>query len=192
MPPSLPTSQSETPLQELEEVSTRDYLNRDLCWLEFNRRVLFEAVDPRTPLLERVRFLSIFSSNLDEFFMKRVGSLRTEAAAGKSASTSDAALRVRQLRAIRKVVLELQRQQAACYTQEIRPALAEHGIRLLKLSELTDAERQHANEHFRSSVFPILTPLAVDRLSLMSRLRELRTAIPIPRQSAKVLPTTFM
>ena len=140
------------------------FLDRDLGWLEFNRRVLHEALDPRTPLLERVRFLSIFSSNLDEFFMKRLGRLRRQARHGAiAASAADFNLTPAQLLAeIRRRILDLLAQQSDCFVKVIEPALAEHGIHLVRWEQLDADERQWAADFFRSSVFPILTPLAVD------------------------------
>jgi polyphosphate kinase len=152
------------PLLEAEDrdVSPEEFLNRELSWLEFNRRVLHEALDARTPLLERVRFLCIFSSNLDEFFMKRVAVLRRQAASGRLKPTPDGLTPEQQLSAIRAVVAELLRQQGECYTSAILPGLAGQGIHLLRWEQLTDAERAEADVHFRQNVFPILTPLAVD------------------------------
>lgn len=141
------------------DISPQEFLNRELSWLEFNRRVLHEAEDPRTPLLERVRFLGIFTNNLDEFFMKRVGGLKHQTSIPR---TPDGLAPLQALAEIRKVVLELTQSQARCYAQEIRPALAANGIHLLNWSQLTFAERDEAQRYFRRSVFPILTPLAVD------------------------------
>ena len=108
-----------------------------MSWLEFNRRVLHEALDDRTPLLERVRFLSIFSSNLDEYFMKRVGGLKRGVAAGVVTKTPDGLTPLQTLDAIRNAVLPMLTQQADCFSKVIRPALAEHNIHLLSL-ERTD------------------------------------------------------
>src|SRR5688572_13067656 len=115
-----------------DEVSPQEFLNRDLSWLEFNRRVLHEALDERTPLLERVRFLGIFTSNLDEYFMKRVGGLKRQIATGAVTQTPDGLTPGQSLAAIRAAVLPMLRQQAECYTQVIVPRLAENGIHLLR------------------------------------------------------------
>jgi polyphosphate kinase len=144
------------------DVSPHEFLNRDLSWLEFNRRVLHEALDGRTPLLERVRFLQIFTSNLDEYFMKRVGGLKRQVAGGGVAQTPDGLTPAQSLAAIRGAILPLLRQQAECYTRTICPALAAEGVHLLGWRDLTDAERRQADQYFRASVFPVLTPLAVD------------------------------
>jgi polyphosphate kinase len=147
---------------DLERPDPHRFLNRDLQWLEFNRRVLQEAIDPRTPLLERVRFLAIFSSNLDEFFMKRVGGLRRQIDAGVGSPPWEPLSPEAQLRAIRERALGLGRLQAECLRNSVLPALREAGIDLLRWEELTDAERAEAEAWYRRNVFPILTPLAVD------------------------------
>ncbi len=139
-----------------------EFLNRELTWLEFNRRVLHEALDDRTPLLERVAFLAIFNSNLDEFYQKRVGLLKRQVQAGILTRTPDGMTPQEQLDAIRNLVLPMLEQQADCYTNQIKPRLAEHGIHLLRWHELTGAERKQASDYFRTHLYPILTPLAVD------------------------------
>src|SRR5258705_505246 len=138
------------------------YLNRDLSWLAFNRRVLHEALDDRTPLLERVRFLGIFTSNLDEFFMKRAASLRRQTAKGVLGTTPDGRTPAEVIAEIRRVVPPMLSKQAECYTKVIRPLLAANSIHLLDWAELTDAERETACRYFQANVFPVLTPLAVD------------------------------
>ncbi|MCL4865266.1 MAG: polyphosphate kinase 1, partial [Gemmatimonadales bacterium] len=139
------------------------FINRELSWLEFNRRVLHEALDPRTPLLERVRFLSIFSSNLDEFFQVRVAGLKHQVAAHLSERTPDGLSADEQLRAIAGVVRGLQLQYEECLLREILPALAAHGIQLqTRWEDLGPADRAHLSRYFEQHVFPVLTPLAVD------------------------------
>jgi polyphosphate kinase len=136
-------------------------LDRDLSWLEFNRRVLHEALDERTPLLERVKFLAIFSSNLDEFFMKRIGALKRRiAAAGEAAPAGEAARQ--RLARLREAVLGMLASQADVYTTTMRPELARHGLHLLDWSGLTERQRAAASDYFRQTVYPVLTPLAVD------------------------------
>jgi polyphosphate kinase len=138
------------------------YINRELSWLEFNDRVLHEALDARTPLLDRLLFLSIFTSNLDEFFMKRVGGLKRQVAAGVQSQSSDGLTPQEQLLAIRERTIPMLRKQALCFREEIKPALRDNGIHLLTWSELTPAERDEANDYFAANVYPVLTPLAVD------------------------------
>ncbi|MCY2927021.1 MAG: polyphosphate kinase 1 [Planctomycetota bacterium] len=139
-----------------------NYFNRELSWLEFNSRVLSQAEDDRTPLLERVNFLSIYNSNLDEFFMKRVGLLLRQAAAGRGARKVDALTPRQQLHAIRRMVQAMHARAAAAWQGVILPALAGHGLFLHTYEDLTDAHRQWCDDYFRNKVFPVLTPLAVD------------------------------
>jgi polyphosphate kinase len=138
------------------------FLNRDLSWLEFNRRVLHEALDERTPLLERLRFLGIFTSNLDEFFMKRLATLRRQAVLGSATLSADGRTPAEVFAAVRKAVQPMLEQQARCFNREIRPRLAAAGIHLLAWRDLTADELQKAHEYFQETVFPVLTPLAVD------------------------------
>ena len=133
-----------------------EFIDRDLSWLEFNRRVLHEAADERTPLLERLMFLGIFTSNLDEFFMKRVGRLRD-----RSEGQRQELYRSR-LESLHRVVQPMIAEQERCFREEIRPALTEYGVCLLSWDELTSAELDEANRYFRENVFPALTPQAVD------------------------------
>jgi polyphosphate kinase len=145
-----------------EEIMGSEFLNRDLSWLEFNRRVLHEALDQRTPLLERVRFLGIFTSNLDEFFMKRGAALRRQTAKGVVSQTPDGRTPAEVFSAIRQTVRPMLARQAEVYVKEIRPALAQNSIFLLDWNDLTPAERETADKYFQANVFPVLTPLAVD------------------------------
>ncbi len=135
------------------------WLDRDLSWLEFNRRVLSEALDERTPLLERLKFLAIFTSNLDEFYMKRVGAMRTRAYAGRSpAAVEQFHAHMERLRAVIFPMLE---EQAACF-EALRRELAGHGVRLAAWAELSDAQRAEASDYFDRHVSPALTPLSLD------------------------------
>ncbi|MET1082074.1 MAG: polyphosphate kinase 1, partial [Burkholderiales bacterium] len=134
-----------------------------LSWLEFNRRVLHEALDERTPLLERVKFLAIFSSNLDEFYMKRVGLLRGNAQVEDEADPVARVGDVRQrLKRIRERVIAMQRQQAECFSEVLVPALAGHGIILALWEQLSTTQREEAGAYFDANVSPALTPLGVD------------------------------
>ncbi|HEX5387934.1 MAG TPA: polyphosphate kinase 1 [Gemmatimonadales bacterium] len=160
------TSLSEVPATAAAPPDLRHpslYLNRELSWLEFNRRVLHEAQDPRTPLLERLKFLGIFSSNLDEFFQVRVAGLKQQLAVGIGERTADGMTPEDQLRAISTTVRELCRQHRICLMQEVLPALAAHGVHLtLRVADLPAADRAHLDRYFETNVFPVLTPLAVD------------------------------
>jgi polyphosphate kinase len=136
--------------------------NRDLSWLEFNRRVLQQACDERTPLLERVRFLAIFSSNLDEFVMKRIGALKHRMNAGLTGPDQDGLSASLLLAALRANIRELQQRQAAAFEQGVKPALLKEGIAIAGYPDLTKNEQRWIDAWFRINVFPILTPLSVD------------------------------
>jgi polyphosphate kinase len=136
--------------------------NREVSWLDFNARVLQLAQDHGLPLLERVRFLSIFSSNLDEFFMKRVGGLLRQQSAHVIEPSNDGLTPTQQLEAIRRHVEPMLLDHARCWEQDLEPALAVNGIAFRTYSSLSEAERAGADAYFLSHVFPILTPLAVD------------------------------
>lgn len=138
------------------------YVDRDLSWLEFNRRVLHEATDPRTPLLERLQFLNIFTTNLDEFFMKRIGAVMYRHSEKDAQPHGDSEPLVQRLKAIHDTVVPMVDDRAGCLRKQILPQLSGNNIRLLDWDDLTDGEREHANTHFQNSVFPILTPQSVD------------------------------
>lgn len=137
------------------------YLNRELTWLKFNRRVLHEADDVRTPLLERVKFLAIVSNNLDEFFMKRIGGLKQQIAAGVHTLSVDGRSPVQQLRECHAAVREMQVDQKRIFDQ-LTKLLAEQKIRIVKIGDLAAKAREQLREHFRANIFPMLTPLAMD------------------------------
>ena len=140
------------------ELGRKAWIDRDASWLEFNRRVLQEALDDRTPLLERVKFLAIFASNLDEFFMKRMGLIRP------SADDSSLAAQERRdkLLRIRGMIVSMSEEQAACYTDVIRPQLAAQGIHLLDWRELDDEQKAEVSAVFDTEISPVLTPLSLD------------------------------
>ena len=140
------------------------FINRELSWLEFNARVLEEAQDASNPLMERVKFLSIFSSNLDEFFMVRVAGLREQAFGGVAAQdiTADGYRAHSQLLKISGRTRELVEQQYNCFNEAILPALAEEGIHILSEEELDKSQRKITDEFFDRRAFPILTPMAID------------------------------
>ncbi|MCF8005282.1 MAG: polyphosphate kinase 1 [Chromatiaceae bacterium] len=137
------------------------YLNRELTWLAFNRRVLHEADDPRTPLLERVKFLAIVSNNLDEFFMKRIGGLKQQIAAGVHSQTVDGRTPTQQLDECRAEIAAIQADQERIYG-EVMAALGEQDIRLVEMHSLTGEVRERLRGHFRTNIFPMITPLAMD------------------------------
>ena len=138
------------------------YLNRQLSWLQFNRRVLDEAFDERHPLLERAKFLAIFSSNLDEFFMVRVSGLQEQLEVGAAELSPDGLSPSEQLRQIKPIVTELAAHQHACWTKSILPALRAAGVHIFDYVELDADQRALAARMFHDEIFPILTPLAFD------------------------------
>jgi polyphosphate kinase len=152
---------AEKPLVALDDPSL--YINRELSWLEFNRRVLEEAQDPNVPLLERLKFLAIFSSNLDEFFMVRVGGLQQKVQAGiHRGSGADRMPPAEQLERISQMVRQLVTDQYRCLTEDVLPALEREGIVVRTLPQLTETDRRHLHELLHREIFPVLTPLAID------------------------------
>jgi hypothetical protein len=140
------------------------FINRELSWLEFNLRVLEEAENPENPLMERLKFLAIFSSNLDEFFMVRVAGLR-EQAFGESAPqdySADGMSAIEQLKAVAKRTQDLVARQYRCLRESIGPAMVAEGFRPLRHDVLDGPQREHVDQFFRDRVLPILTPMAVD------------------------------
>ena len=138
------------------------FLNRELSWLEFDARVLHEALDARNPLLERLKFLSIFSTNLDEFYMVRVAGLRRQVSARIQEKSADGLTAREQLELVRERVSVLLAEAHRCLHEELLPALAGHDIRLLAMSDLSVDERTTIDAFFEHQVYPVLTPLAVD------------------------------
>src|SRR5579862_296696 len=138
------------------------YTNRELSWLEFNQRVLDQALEDYHPLLERVKFLSIVSSNLDEFFMVRVAMLLKKKRAGLEQVSVDGMTVSEQLEAIRQRSAVMMHDQAVCWNDSLRPALVEQGVRILEVNELTPALRRYLTSYFKSEIYPLLTPLAYD------------------------------
>ena len=143
------------------------WIDRDLSWLDFNDRVLAEAVDERTPLLERAKFLAIFTSNLDEFFMKRIAVLR-------ETPTPE---RLKLLEQLREKLLPMLRQQAECFRDSIVPALAQHGISLRRWDDLTAGQKLEAGAYFDAHVSPALTPLVIDPVHPFPFLSNLSTSL---------------
>ncbi|HET6548510.1 MAG TPA: RNA degradosome polyphosphate kinase, partial [Solirubrobacter sp.] len=137
------------------------YFNRELSWMQFNERVLELAEDVSVPLIERVKFCAIYSNNLDEFFMVRVAGLHDQIDAGIEKPLQDGRSPSETIDSIRTVVREHQVRQTRVLSSEIRPALAEHGIRIVSYDDIDARERARLDERFRRQIFPVLTPLAV-------------------------------
>src|SRR5271168_981163 len=137
------------------------YLNRELSWLDFNERVLQLAEDERVPLLERVKFCAIYTTNLDEYYMVRVAGLRDQIDAGVENPGHDGRTPSETIALIRERVLELGGRLTDCFEGRLRPALAEHDIRVVAVNELDDEQRAELARHFQKVIFPALTPLAV-------------------------------
>jgi len=143
-------------------VAPEHYINREMSWLAFNQRVLAQALNEHTPLLEQAKFSAIFSNNLDEFFMVRVASLKSQQEAGVSTRSDDGLTPLEQLEAIQarlRPLLELQQQH---YRHSLKRNLDEYGIQLIDYTRLNARQKDWADAYFRSAIFPVLTPLAVD------------------------------
>jgi polyphosphate kinase len=138
------------------------FINRELSWLRFNRRVLAEALDERLPVIERVRFLSIFSGNLDEFFMIRVSGLRAQMATVANERSPDGRTPAEQLAAIRRDLLPTLDRSTSCWQDDLLKKLREEGVCILRYEELKKKQRKLLRQHFQSHIFPTLTPLAFD------------------------------
>lgn len=190
-PPPFVTPPDPTPLPlagpdgRIDLSDPRCYLSRELTWLNFNYRVLHEAADSRTPLLERVKFLAIVSSNLDEFFMKRIGGLKQQLGAGITARTPDGRTPGEQIEACLAVVRDLELRKRDVF-QAVRQALGVAGIHLLEWDELTAEERQALRDYYLANIYPLVTPQATDpahpfpfisnlSLNLLVALRDKRT-----------------
>jgi polyphosphate kinase len=149
------------PPPQQQDVGDR-FINRELSWIDFNERVLSLAEGQNTPLLERLKFLAIFSNNLDEFFMVRVAGLKTQLGAGVAMTSPDGLTAKAQLSAISEKVISQVHRQASLFTDEIKPLLAANDIRILRWKQLDDPSRKELDEMFRERIFPVVTPLAVD------------------------------
>ena len=149
-------------LQGADDLPQDRYLDREESWLRFNQRVLELAEDEKVPLLERVRFLAIFASNLDEFFMVRVAGLTRRLATGLPVKTATRRPPRQVLGRILEVTGELMLRHAACFREAVLPALTAQGIEILRWAELSDTERQSLHRLFRDRIYPVLTPLVVD------------------------------
>jgi polyphosphate kinase len=138
------------------------YFNRELSQLEFQRRVLAEALDERNPLMERIKFLAIVGSNLDEFFMVRVAGLKKQMDAGVVDLPPDGMTPAEQIASIRKIAWQLMNQMRDCWRDDLRPALNQAGIHILDFRELNDRQRESVRRYYEDVIFPVLTPLAFD------------------------------
>jgi polyphosphate kinase len=177
------------PLPNLDDPGL--YINRELSWLEFNRRVLEEAQDAQVPLMERLKFLAIFSSNLDEFYMVRVGGLQQKVQAGITRSFgADKMPPAVQLERIGQMVSEQVQDQYRVLSGEVLPALEEEGIVFRRSKDLSETDRRHLREVFRKEVFPVLTPLAIDPghpfPHLLNKSLNLAVALQRPRHADKL------
>lgn len=154
------TQEAEVNAEDVPQFDLSDsewYLNRELTWLEFNRRVLHEAEDSRTPLLERLKFIAIVSANLDEFFMKRIGGLKQQIGAGLRERTLDGRTPRQQVAECHAVIRELEaRKEATC--RAIFGLLAEKNILIESYSEITAKEKKYLREFYYANIFPLLTP----------------------------------
>src|ERR1700745_2874697 len=145
-----------------DELPEHRYLNRELSWLDFNARVLSLAADTSLPLLERAKFLAIFASNLDEFYMVRVAGLKRRDEMGLSVRSADGLTPREQLRRIGERTQQIASRHAHVFLDSVRPALADQGILIVTWDDLADIERTELSTYFHEQVFPVLTPLAVD------------------------------
>lgn len=148
-----------------EQINLNDpeyYINRELSWLQFNSRVLHEGCDERTPLLERLKFLAIFSSNLDEFFMVRIAALKQQVEAKVDLLTPDGRTPKQQLDDIRLYLNPLVEKQNQQFEEILQPLLAKQGIHIIKYMDMNEQQKLYLDEYFKEQIFPVLTPLAVD------------------------------
>jgi polyphosphate kinase len=149
------------PAREQPDADTGLYFNRELSWLDFNDRVLQLAEDARVPLLERVKFCAIYTTNLDEYYMVRVAGLRDQIDAGVEHPGQDGLTPTETIAHIRERALAQSRRLTDCFEADLRPALADHEIRIVGVDELDEARRSDLARHFQKAIFPALTPLAV-------------------------------
>ncbi|WP_370324813.1 polyphosphate kinase 1 [Euzebya sp.] len=172
-----------TPTVDLDDPSL--FSNRELSWLEFNRRVLALAADTSIPLLERLRFIAIFSSNLDEFFMVRVAGLQDQVAAGLQKRTPDGMSAVEQLEAISRRVRPMLDQSTHLVHEEILPLLARRGVGVVHVADLDERALHRFEQVFAEQVFPVLTPLAVDPGHPFPYISNLATSLAVTVRDAK-------
>jgi polyphosphate kinase len=155
-------SKSKTDTSTIDLKDPEYYFNRELSWLEFNNRVLHQALDSRTPLLERLKFMAIFSSNLDEFYMVRVAGLKQQVEANVNKLTADGRDPAQQLTDISERLRPMITKQDQHFEDVLRDLLAKEGIHLLNYTDLNVEQRTYLQHFYEDHVFPVLTPLAVD------------------------------
>jgi len=168
------------------------YINREMSWLAFNRRVLEEGLDPAVPLLERIKFLAIFASNLDEFFMVRVGGLQQKVEAGINVGSGADRMPPReQLANVSKIVRELFQSAYECLREQLLPALEKEGIYLRIHKDIDDKQKNTLTTYFRGDIFPVLTPLAIDQghpfPHLLNKSLNLAVLLKRPRETENLL-----
>ena len=146
----------------IAKFESKHFINRELSWLEFNQRVLDEAMDPTNPLLERLKFFCITSSNLDEFFEVRIAGLKQEMESGAAGRNADGLTPTEVFDAAVKRIRRLVADQYDCWQCDLKPALAKNGIRILQLADLDEADSQWLENFYRTQLRPVLTPLAID------------------------------
>src|SRR5674476_977236 len=141
---------------------TKNFFNRDLSWIEFNRRVLEEALNPELPLLEKIKFISIFLTNLDEFYMIRISGLKEQIAANIIEPSIDGYTPREQIQKIEKTIQPMLKEVLDLWTETIVPELTGNGISILEYNELDESEKEILTDYFQKEIYPVLTPLAFD------------------------------
>ena len=167
-------------------------LNREVSLLHFNRRVLELAEDPSTPLLERFKFLAIVDSNIDEFFMKRIGGLKLWTRLGTEKLSPDGLSPKQQLAICRPIIQEIVTRQDACYNEQLLPALCTAGIRVVSWDELDDSDRAWCRQYFIETVYPVLTPLAVDASHPFPFISNLSLSLSVQLAGSRTAPKRFV
>ncbi|MGE5704671.1 MAG: RNA degradosome polyphosphate kinase [Clostridia bacterium] len=180
-------------MEERDFLHPEYFINREMSWLAFNARVLEEALDESNPVMERLKFLAIVSSNLDEFFMVRVAGLKDQVKAGFNKTDPSGATPKEQLRMINIRTHQMVERQYRCFRNEILPALEEHGIRFVKTDSLTEEQEAFLESYFDNHIYPVLTPLAVDQSRPFPLLlnKSLNLAVMLERKKAKSSKKVF-
>ena len=174
------------------KAKTDRFINRELSWLDFNRRVLEEAVDRRNPLLERVKFLMITASNMDEFFMVRVGGLQMMVREGRRAKDPSGMTPLQQLTAVSRTAHEFVERQTALYRDELEPRLAAKGLRRVRPHEMSADQEAYAERVFREQVLPVLTPSSVRDDAPFPLLRNLGLVMAVRLEGGDPAPRTAL